>query len=394
MTRAIHHGAGIAVVALLAGGTFALVSAAVGCSSRGGTDASAVSRGADADAGPRDVVALGRLEPASGILTLSAAPGDRLANWDVAEGDVVEAGRELGHLDSRTLRKLELDAAESQLREAQARRRAEESLADARITAAQLAVEQADSRQLEIAAQESRVAALKAALALDVKDLNRLAGLPDALVSPQQRERQQLLVTKSEAEVAAAEAALQSLQQAVRFAQAAAKADLQAAIAAKEQALSAVAIDSLALRRDVARRQLDDSTITAPAGGTILRIHTRAGEAVGTKPLLQMADLSRMACVAEVFESDVKRIEIGQRAVIRSAALPPPYDADGMAGTVVRVGNVIATPELRSLDPFAQYDRHVVEVRIDLPTGESAIAATLVNLQVEVTFLAKPRDEE
>jgi HlyD family secretion protein len=144
----------------------------------------------------------------------------------------------------------------------------------------------------------------------------------------------------------------------------------------------------------VARRQLDDSTITAPAGGTILRIHTRAGEAVGTKPLLQMADLSRMACVAEVFESDVKRIEIGQRAVIRSAALPPPYDADGMAGTVVRVGNVIATPELRSLDPFAQYDRHVVEVRIDLPTGESAIAATLVNLQVEVTFLAKPRDEE
>lgn len=395
MYKAINHGAGIAVVALLAGGSIALVSASGGCSSRGGTDASAVSRGADADAGPRDVVALGRLEPASGILTLSAAPGDRLESWDVAEGELVKAGRELGHLDSRTLRKLELDAAESQLREAQARRRAEESLADARISAARLAVEQADARQLEIAAQEARVTALQAALALDQKDLSRLAGLPDALVSPQQRERQQLLVTKAEAEVAAAESALESLKQAVRFAQSAAQADLQAAIAAKQQALSAVPIDSLSLQRDVAQRQLDQSTIIAPAAGTILKIHTRAGEAVGTKPLLQLADLDRMTCVVEVYETDVKRIEIGQRAVIRGAALPPPYDADGMAGTVSRVGNVIATPELQSLDPFARYDRHVVEVRIALEAAESAAAARLVNLQVEATFVAAgtQRDE-
>jgi hypothetical protein len=47
---------------------------------------------------------------------------------------------------------------------------------------------------------------------------------------------------------------------------------------------------------------------------------------------------------------------------------------------------MIATPELRSLDPFAPTDRHVVEVEIAFEPGMIPDAARLTNLQVDVTI--------
>jgi hypothetical protein len=48
---------------------------------------------------------------------------------------------------------------------------------------------------------------------------------------------------------------------------------------------------------------------------------------------------------------------------------------------------MIATPELRAIDPFAPTDRHVVEVHIELEKGSVPDAARLANLQVDVTIL-------
>ncbi|NQT41020.1 MAG: hypothetical protein HQ581_26245, partial [Planctomycetes bacterium] len=60
-----------------------------------------------------EVRALGRLEPAGGILQIAALPGDCLASVEVGEGDVVEAGAVLAKLKSGPLRKLQLRAAEA-----------------------------------------------------------------------------------------------------------------------------------------------------------------------------------------------------------------------------------------------------------------------------------------
>jgi HlyD family secretion protein len=50
----------------------------------------------------------------------------------------------------------------------------------------------------------------------------------------------------------------------------------------------------------------------------VLQIHARPGERVGPEGIVELADTSVMYAVAEVYETDVGRVRIGQRARIRS----------------------------------------------------------------------------
>lgn len=335
----------------------------------------------------RQIIALGRLEPSGGIVPVAALTGDRLQSLDVAKGDQVVRDQPIGTLDSQLLRQLDLQSIEARIRETEARRVAEQRAADAQIAAAQLAVQQADSTQIEIESQEKQIDLLKANLALEEKNKARLDKLSAKLVSDQEKERQALVVQKSEAELGAAEATLAKMKQASEFKLALARADLQAALAAKEKIASATPVESLGKTRDAAREQLARTTLVAPVSGTVLKVHTRAGELIANKPILQIADLSRMVCVAEVYETDVKRIQVGQRAMIHSNAFARPADKAGLRGRVVWIDNMIGTPELTSLDPFARADRRVIPVRIELDSASVREAAKFVNLQVDVTIL-------
>jgi HlyD family secretion protein len=114
-------------------------------------------------------------------------------------------------------------------------------------------------------------------------------------------------------------------------------------------------------------------------------------------PIMQLGDLSKMVCVAEVYEADVKNLHVGQAATIRSPAFAGKY-ADGldpetgartggMAGTVERIGNIIGSPGLANRNPLAPVDRSVVEVRVNIDEPEAiAEAARRVGLQVTVEF--------
>ena len=63
--------------------------------------------------GERQIVALGRLEPAGGVIEIGAVPGDVLKRFadGVAEGAVIDAGEELAYLESYDLRATQLEAA-------------------------------------------------------------------------------------------------------------------------------------------------------------------------------------------------------------------------------------------------------------------------------------------
>ncbi len=336
------------------------------------------------------VKALGRLEPAGRVIDVTALPGQRLDALEVQENQRVEKGQTLARLDSQPIRRLELDSAESQLKDAQTRRAAEERLADARIHSAELAVQQARAQHLEVTAQQRRVTLLEAALKLARSDLARLDGLPRNLVSAQDREHQGMVVEKAEDELRAAEAMLEKATSLSTLGVQAAEADLAAAQANKEQVLSAIPLQSLTAARDLARMQLDRTLVVAPSSGTILKEFTRPGEIVDGKPVLQMADLDQMVAVAEVYETYVTRIHEGQTALVTSRAFPAPFDEKGCRGTVRRIGKLVMTPELRSLDPLARTDRHVVEVQVVLDPEGSRQVAGFTNLQVDVTFSTGP----
>jgi HlyD family secretion protein len=335
---------------------------------------------------PGEVVALGRIQPAGDVIDVAAPIGDRLIRLLVAEGDVVAKDQSLAELDSRELRALEAQAAQQQWVEAQARRDVERELADARVKAAELALRKAESAAEDIKAQEKSVELLQSNHEQALRDRERMAKLSSGLATPQQRERQALVVQQAEAELAAARAALQGARQSNALALEAAEADLRAAHAAQNQVDLLCAVESLRIQHDLAQARLKRSTVTAPAAGTVLRTFGRPGELTAGGPLLQMADLDRMVVVTDVHESDVKRIRAGQAVRVTSRAFRTPHDQRGLGGSVERVGRVVGASLLRQVDPFAPDDRDVVQVRVRLDPEASREAAHFVNMQVEVRF--------
>ena len=84
-----------------------------------------------------------------------------------------------------------------------------------------------------------------------------------------------------------------------------------------------------------------------------------------------------MYTVAEVYETDIGKVHVGQRATITSPALH-----GELMGTVERIGMKIGKRDVLDVDPAASTDARVVEVHIRL--DDSRAVAGLTNLQVEV----------
>lgn len=144
--------------------------------------------------------------------------------------------------------------------------------------------------------------------------------------------------------------------------------------------------DDAQLKVDVARAELaaaqsafDQDTVRAPAGGRIIAVHARRGERVGPDGIAELAETDQMYAVAEVYETDIGRVKVGQRATLKSPALTDP-----LTGAVDRIGQKIGKLDLLDADPVARTDARVVDVRIRL--DDSLRAAALSNLQVEVAL--------
>src|SRR5678815_2391072 len=103
----------------------------------------------------------------------------------------------------------------------------------------------------------------------------------------------------------------------------------------------------------------DRTVIRAPMDGEVLKVFTYPGERIGNDPILKMGDTNDMHVIAEVHETDVGAVRIGQRATITSQALDQP-----VGGTVEEIGALIYKNDVLDVDPRAQKDTRIVEVRI------------------------------
>jgi HlyD family secretion protein len=151
-------------------------------------------------------------------------------------------------------------------------------------------------------------------------------------------------------------------------------------------AASDVALEEARLARDVARAEvaraeaeLALSHVRAPIAGQVLKIHMREGERVGSEGIMEIARTDAMYAVAEVYETDVGRVRVGQRARIESPALAVPLE-----GSVERIGLRIGKLDVLVTDPVAETDARVVEVEVRL--DDPGPAARLTNLRVDVRF--------
>ena len=144
--------------------------------------------------------------------------------------------------------------------------------------------------------------------------------------------------------------------------------------------------DELQLRLDVARAELqravaelERSRVRAPLDGQVLDVHARDGERVESDGIVELGRTQDMYAVAEVYETDAGRVRLGQRATVRSPALPRPLE-----GQVDRIGRKVGKLDALGTDPAARTDARVVEVEIRLEPQASELAAALTHLQVEI----------
>jgi HlyD family secretion protein len=124
---------------------------------------------------------------------------------------------------------------------------------------------------------------------------------------------------------------------------------------------------------------LERARIRAPMDGRVIDVIKRPGELVLEDGLLELANVTRMYAIAEVFENDVRRLKVGQKATITSRALERP-----LTGTVERVRQKVRKLDQIGTDPAAHKDARIVEVEVLLDNPQAV--AALSNLQVEVVI--------
>lgn len=328
---------------------------------------------------PTAVSALGRIEPAGGVITLGGLPGDRVTAVAVEPGAAVKQGDLLVEFESYQLREAELKLAQLQLDEARRRREIELDSAQKLIAEARLGIDALALAEHDLRALEAKRALVEANLAVARRDLARLKALDASIVAPQQLERAQLLVDQAEGERTATVGALEKLRRSTELSRQQAELKLQQAEAGPARIEATIPLASMELAVDVARRKAAQARLTAPFDGYVVRFLVNEGDTVASGPVVQLANTAEMIVVAEVYETDARFVSEGQSARITSDALSAP-----LSGTVEHVSRLIGRNEVMSLRPSDPADRRVAPVRIRL--AEPALAARWIHLQVDVTI--------
>jgi HlyD family secretion protein len=326
------------------------------------------------------IAALGRLQPRGNVIDIAGGlMGARLGSLEVKEGKHVKKGDILGYLDGYAEALAQRNAAETQLAEAKARLEAEKAYSDALIVQAEIGVREAKELDpLDIQAQEERVNALESELTSDSIDLERLRSVESGTISPQKRDRQELLVRRDSLELKAAKALLAKAKAGGQLKLQTAQAQLETAKAGRKRVEASGQIDSLAKNLDLAKAHLNRTILTAPSDGCILKVLTHPGESTDRLPILKMGDTAAMYAVAEVYETDILDVEVGQTAKVTSRALDRK-----LKGTVERIGEMVFKNDVLHIDPAADADARVVEVWIALEPPDETVAR-MTNLQVDV----------
>ncbi len=130
-----------------------------------------------------------------------------------------------------------------------------------------------------------------------------------------------------------------------------------------------------------AETELKLAQVRSPLTGQVLKIHVRPGEAIGNSGIVEVGQTSQMVAVAEVYQTDISHIKLGQKATITS-----PTFAGELTGTVSQIGWQVSRQNIFSNQPGENLDRRVIEVKIRLNPDASQQVTALTYLQVQVAI--------
>jgi HlyD family secretion protein len=376
----------------------------------------------EAQVTPKAVGAIGYLEPQGEVIKVSApalAEGARVEQLLVKRGDKVKTGQIVAILDNRDRLQAAFKQAQTEVKTAQARlaqvkagaKQGEIQAKNAKFQetkaelAGQIATQTASIANLEAQlkgqtnSQQATIARLKAEFNNATKECQRYEFLlADGAIAASERDTICLQQATTQKQLQAAEVNLieikATLQQQIGEAQAnlkRTKATLANQISEAEASFNAVAevrpVDVAVAQTELetaeatvtkAQVELDLASVKSPMNGQILEINTWPGEIVdNAKGIVAMGNTQNMYVVAEVYETDIDRVRIGQSAIITSDSITKKF-----TGTVDEVGWQIGTKDVLGTDPVADTDARVVKVKIRLNAADSKRVTHLTNLEV------------
>lgn len=337
------------------------------------------------------ITALGRLEPQGEVIKLSVAyaQDSRVNKLLVNEGDKVKANQVIAILQGTDKKQMELLEAQKNL-----------AVEISKLNR----IKTGEAKQAEIVAQKAVIARTQAQLKTQTVEKQAAiarakAELLNAKVNYQRYQalHRQGAVAKADFDnkreaFATATANLQATQAQLATTVSTLQKQIQTeqALLQKLQEVRPVDIkvaqaevDKAAVKIDRIKAELEDFYVHSPVAGQILKINTRVGEQVNTSQgIVELGRTQQMYAIAEIYETDVSKIRIGQRASIISEH---GGFSGTLQGTVDHIGLQIKKQDILDSDPAANKDARVVEVKVKLDAEDTAKVAGLTNLQVRVT---------
>ena len=133
---------------------------------------------------------------------------------------------------------------------------------------------------------------------------------------------------------------------------------------------------------DKANAEKELTILKSPITGTVLKINTKPGEVVSSQGIMEIGKTNQMYVVAEVYQTDIQKVRLGQKAFISSTAFPRK-----LKGTVSEIGLQVDRQRILNINPGADTDRRIVEVKIRVDELEdNKLVMSLTNLQVDVAI--------
>ena len=338
------------------------------------------------------VVALGKLIPKGEVIKLSVANAEdsRVNQILVEEGDRVEAGQVIAILQGYENRQRDLEEAEKEVELAQAR------LAQ---------VQAGDTKQAELAAQRANISRLEAQLRNET--LERQAAIASTKAQLRQAQLNYDRNKSLQQQGAVSVQVLDEAQEGLDMTQAAlderqaqlnnTKQGLEEEIKQEQENLARlqeirpvdvrvaeIEVERATIAVEQIKADLEDTKVKVPISGQILRINTRVGEQVNTQQgIVELGRTDEMYAIAEVYETDISKVKIGQPATISSE-----YGGfeGNLKGTVEHLGLQVGAKQLSegSQDPTQDENSRIVEVKIRIEPEDSKKVAGLTNMKVRV----------
>jgi ABC exporter DevB family membrane fusion protein len=329
------------------------------------------------------VAAIGRVEPFTEVTLANKIPG-RIREVLVKEGDVVKRGQVVIRFDDAEPA-AGVSMAEARIRTAQAEvRRAARALESAR---ARWVETKSGARKQEIDRARAELAEAKQKHQFSEVERARMKRLLDGgYIARAQYDAEETNVEVWRARVRVAEESLNLLLAGPKAETvAAAWAQVQEAEAELRRAESHVQQAQAEL--GVARAALGSTVVEATVDGKVTRKLVEPGEAVDiSMPLMILGDLQKIIVKAEVDETDVGKLSMGQKAEITADA----YPGRVFPGRIYEIGQAVGKRKARPEDPAKIQDMKVLETKVEVMDGADELK---LGMTVDVRILVSNKDK-